>query len=110
MGQTKTGNVLADADLAAGVTATVTGFSIDGTSKVYPPGSNVTLNDPVTGVPIGTLTLAADGTYVFDPVDGYVGPVPVVNVYEKSSNGQTAISTLTLDVVPGECGAASCCA
>lgn len=102
MGQTATGSVLADANLPAGVTATVTGFSIEGTSKVYPPGSTVPLADPVTGVPIGTLTVAADGSYTFDPVDGYVGPVPTVNVYEKASNGQTAISTLTLNVVPGE--------
>ena len=102
MGQTTNGNVLDNANLPAGVTATVTGFSIEGTTKVYPPGSTVTLSDPVTGEPIGTITVRADGSYTFDPVDGYIGPVPAVNVYEQASNGQTAVSTLTLDVVPGK--------
>jgi hypothetical protein len=35
-------------------------------------------------------------------VDGYVGPAPAVNVYSKASNGQTAVSSLTIDVLPGE--------
>ena len=57
--------------------------------------------DPVTGAPIGTLTLASNGAYIFDPVDGYIGPAPAVNVYSKDSNGQTAVSSLTIDVLPG---------
>jgi hypothetical protein len=102
MGQTATGNVLANANIPAGTTAQVTGFSIAGSTKVYPAGSNVTLTDPITGEPIGTLTLAADGTYVFDPVDGYLGPTPAINVYSQTSKGTTAVSSLTLDVLPGE--------
>jgi hypothetical protein len=109
LGQTATGNVLANANLPTGVTAQVTGFSIDGSTKVYPPGSNVTLTDPVTGLPIGTLIVSTDGSYTFDPVDGYLGPTPAINVYTKASNGQTAVSSLTLDVVPSERGSRLTC-
>ena len=103
-GQTATGNVLANANLPTGVTAQVTGFSIAGSTQVYPAGSNVELTDPITGQPIGTLVIAADGSYTFDPVDGYLGPTPAVNVYSKASSGQTAVSSLTLDVLPGKPG------
>ena len=101
MGQNATGNVLNNANVPAGTTAQVTGFSIAGSTQVYPAGSTVPLTDPVTGAPIGTLTLASNGAYIFDPVDGYIGPAPAVNVYSKDSNGQTAVSSLTIDVLPG---------
>jgi hypothetical protein len=102
LGQTATGNMLTNANLPTGVTAQVTGFSVAGSTKVYPPGSNVTLTDPLTGQPIGTLVISASGAYTFDPVDGYLGPTPAINVYSKASNGQTAVSSLTVDVLPGE--------
>jgi hypothetical protein len=94
------GNVLTNANIPAGTTATVTGFSIAGTTQVYPPGSNVTLTDPLTGEPIGTLVMSSTGAYTFDPVPGYVGPTPAINVYSKDTNGQTAVSSLTIDVLP----------
>ncbi len=102
LGQTATGNVLANANIPAGTTAEVTGFSIAGSTKLYPAGSNIALTDPVTGEAIGTLTISASGAYTFDPVDGYLGPTPAINVYSKASNGQTSVSSLTFDVVPGE--------
>ena len=102
LGQTATGNVLANANIPAGTTAEVTGFSIAGSTKLYPAGSNIALTDPVTGEAIGTLAISASGAYTFDPVDGYLGPTPAINVYSKASNGQTSVSSLTLDVVPGE--------
>jgi CshA-type fibril repeat protein len=102
MGQNATGNVLANANVPSGQTAQVTGFSIAGSTTVYPAGSTVTLTDPLTGEPIGTLTISASGAYTFDPVDGYVGPTPAVNVYSKTSTGTTAVSSLTLDVLPGD--------
>jgi hypothetical protein len=102
MDQTHTGNVLTNDSLPPGTTATVTGISIAGSSTIYPAGSNVTLNDPINGLPIATLVVSPNGTYVFDPVDGYAGPVPIVNVYERTNTGLTAVSALTLDVLPGQ--------
>ena len=102
MGTPVSGNVLATANIPAGTTAQVTGFSVAGTTQVYPPGSNVTLTDPVTGAPIGTLVLQSSGAYTFDPVPGYVGPTPAINVYSKASNGVTDVSSLAIDVLPSE--------
>jgi hypothetical protein len=102
MGVNATGNALSNANLPSGTTAAVTGFSVAGTTQVLSPGSTVTLSDPQTSQPIGTLTLASSGAYVFDPVDGFVGSAPAVNVYSRASNSQTAVSSLTIDVLPGE--------
>ena len=102
MGQTATGNVFINANLPAGTTAIVTGISIAGTTVVAPPTATpITLNDPVTGVPMGTFTIQANGDFIFEPVSGFVGPAPAIDIYTKASNGQTAFSSLTLDVVPG---------
>ena len=106
MGQTLNGNALANANVPSGQTAQVTGYSIAGSTQVYPAGSNVTLTDPLSGQPIGTLVISASGAYTFDPVDGYVGPTPAINVYSRTSAG-TAVSSLTIDVLPGECPIAS---
>ena len=102
MDQPVSGNVLATANIPTGTTAQVTGFSVAGSTQVYPAGSNVTLNDPVTGEPIGTLVLKSGGDYTFAPVPGYVGPTPAVNVYSRNSNGVTDVSSLTIDVLPSE--------
>ena len=103
MGTPVSANVLSTANIPTGTTAQVTGFSIAGSTQVYPPGSNVTLNDPVTGEPIGTLVLQSNGAYTFEPVPGYVGPTPAINVYSRNSNGVTDVSSLTIDVLPGRC-------
>ena len=96
--QPVTGNVLSNANIPQGTTASVTGFSIAGSTQVYPPGSNVTLTDPLTGEPVGTLVMSSSGAYSFDPVPGYMGPTPAINVYSRDTNGQTAVSSLTVDV------------
>ena len=101
MGTPVSSNVLVTANIPSGTTAQVTGFSVAGSPQVYPAGSNVTLDDPVTGEPIGTLVLSSNGDYTFDPVPGYVGPTPAINVYSKNSNGVTDVSSLTIDVLPG---------
>ena len=41
---------------------------------------------------VGTLTIAANGDYVFDPVDNWNGSVPVVT-YTLSDGAATATST-----------------
>jgi hypothetical protein len=103
MGQSLAGNVLSNANVPSGQTASVTGFTVAGSSQVYTPGSTpVTLYSPTTREPIGTLTIAPNGAYTFDPVDGYMGPVPAINIYTQSSDGQKAVSGLTIDVVARE--------
>jgi hypothetical protein len=104
MGQTLTGNALANANLPSGQAALVTGFSMAGSTKVYTAGSSVTLNDPLTGQPIGTITVSPSGAYTFDPVDGFVGPTPAINLYSKTADGSaSAVSSLTIDVLASEC-------
>ena len=113
MGQTLMGNMLSNANVPAGQTATVTGFTVAGSSQVNTPGSGpVTLMSPTTGKPIGTLTMAANGAYTFDPVDGYMGPAPAISVYSQTSGGLKTVSGLTIDVVARKCrpGAELCCA
>lgn len=93
------GNLLDNTQLPAGTTASVTSFTLAGSSTVYTPGPTpVTLTDPVTGEPIGTLAVSPNGTYVFTPAPGYVGDVPLVSYTVRSSNGQTVSSALTLSV------------
>jgi hypothetical protein len=102
MGQSANGNLLGNANIPSGTTAQVTGFSIAGTTQVFPPGSKTPLNDPQTGLPMGTLTVAANGAYTFDPVDDYIGPSPAITIYSATPSGQTAVSSITFDVLPGE--------
>lgn len=101
MGQTVDGNVLDNANVPAGQAATVTGFMVAGSSQMYTPGSG-TLNSPTTYQPIGTLTVASNGDYAFDPVEGYMGPVPAINIYSKTSGGLKTVSGLTIDMVARE--------
>ncbi|HEY9239154.1 MAG TPA: Ig-like domain-containing protein [Burkholderiaceae bacterium] len=48
---------------------------------------------------IGTLTIQADGAYLFVPVADYHGPVPVA-AYTVSDGTSASTSTLTLNVTP----------
>jgi CshA-type fibril repeat protein len=99
-GEPATGNVLDNADLPTGTTASVTGFSVPGTDTVYPAGSTAPVVDPATGVVTGTVSVKPDGTYLFTPAPGYVGPVPTVDVLVTSSDGQSVEVPLTVTVNP----------
>lgn len=68
----------------------VTHFKIDGTT--YSAGSTAT----VTGV--GTLTVNADGTISFDPVDNYIGPVPNVTYSRLGSDTLEYWANLTITI------------
>jgi hypothetical protein len=48
----------------------------------------------------GTMQVSPDGTYVFTPAPGYVGPVPTVDVLVASSDGQSVEVPLTVGVNP----------
>jgi hypothetical protein len=101
------GNVLDDAKPSPGTTVTVTSFSVQGLPNVYTPGTPVTLRHPVTNVTTGTLLLSPSGNYTFTPAPGYVGPAPAVTYTVRSSDGQTDVSALNIDVLPG--GSACAC-
>lgn len=106
-GQPATGNVLDGANVPGGSTATVTGFSVAGSAQIIPAGPTASpVTAPTTGLTIGNLTIRADGTYTFTPVAGFVGSAPAVNVFIQGPNGQTAVSTLTLDVLARTYGGA----
>jgi len=88
---TLNGDVLANDTDADGDTLVVTDFEVDG--QTYQPG------DPAVIPGVGTITINADGTYTFDPVPGYSGPVPEVN-YTISDGTATDDGTLDIEVVP----------
>ena len=83
------GNLLNNDTDVDGPTLSVTGFSVLGTS--HAPGSTVNLPG------IGSLVVAADGSYTFTPAPNYNGSVPTVG-YTVSDGSLTSASTLTLSV------------
>lgn len=84
-----TGNVLTNDDDADGDALVVTGFMVGGTG--HAAGDTAVLPG------IGTITLAADGGYVFTPAADFNGPVPVIT-YTVSDGQATSTATLTLTV------------
>lgn len=104
MGQSISGNLLSNAKIPPGVKANVTGFIVQGSSQVIKPGgAPVTLDDLRSGQPMGKLTIKSDGSYVFEPAPGFTGAAPAVSLYLQSSDKQTTISALALEVLPSEC-------
>jgi hypothetical protein len=97
-GEPATGNVLDNADVPPGTTASVTGFSLPGSDTIYPPGATVPVVSPTTGLVTGTMSVNADGSYIFTPAPGYVGDVPPVTVTVASSDGQSVQVPLSVTV------------
>ncbi len=65
---------------------------------------NLPLGTPTTvygddGSEAGTMTLNVDGTYTFEPKDGYTGDVPFTYV-AQNANGRTDSATLDIKVIP----------
>ncbi len=83
------GNLLANDRDVDGPALSVTGFSIAGTT--YAPGTTVNLPG------IGSLLVAANGSFTFTPAPNYNGAVPSVG-YTVSDGSLTSASTLTLSV------------
>lgn len=106
MGVPISGNLLGSAFVPLNTTVGVTHFSVAGSGKAFTPGPDpVTLTSPVTGQSVGVLVIQADGSYTFTPTPGHVGPVPAISVSTRSSDGQVAVSALTLDVTNRELSA-----
>ncbi|MBB5639363.1 putative repeat protein (TIGR01451 family)/gliding motility-associated-like protein [Pedobacter cryoconitis] len=72
----------------------VSTFTIAGTT------GNQTTGNPVVIAGTGTITINTDGSYIFIPAPDYNGPVPVITYTVIDGKGGSAISTLTLTVIP----------
>lgn len=102
-GQRVGGNVLDNASVPPGSKATVVSFSVAGSNQALSPSSGPDIvTDPTTGKAAGTLALQPDGTFTFTPVLSFSGPVPLVSLNIRSSDGQTVTSSLSIIVQPGE--------
>ena len=91
-GTVASGNVLDNSSDVDGGTPVVTGFTVGETN--YAAGATATFDG------VGTLTIGANGAYVFTPVANYNGPVPVATYTVSDGNGGTDTSTLTIAVTP----------
>jgi CshA-type fibril repeat protein len=98
-GQPASGNILEDAVVPPGTTASITAIKVPGSDTPVAPGSApVALVDPTTGAVAGTLAVKPDGTLTFTPAPGYTGPVPPVTVTVTSTDGQSRDVPLSLTV------------
>ncbi len=81
--------VLANDTDPDGDTLQVISFNINGVN--HPPGI------PVTIPGVGTFILNANGSYTFNPVNGFTGTVPVIT-YTVNDGTSSATATLTITV------------
>ncbi|WP_448645075.1 Ig-like domain-containing protein [Pseudomonas mediterranea] len=91
-GNPASGNVLPNDTDPEGNALSVSGFTIAGVSGSFNPGDTAT----ITGV--GTLTLNADGSYLFTPTSTYHGDVPVLTYSISDGVGGSDSADLTLRV------------
>lgn len=92
------GNVLANA-LSSAAAVRVARIRVPGIAKPYSPGPTpLTITDPASGQPAGSLVMLANGTYSFTPAPGFVGPVPAVSYDLATPDGRSGTSTLRLSV------------
>ncbi|WP_223533220.1 beta strand repeat-containing protein, partial [Pseudomonas sp. BF-R-30] len=87
----------------------VTGSVLTGTSSVDGPVSvvNFTIGETTyaagstaTIANVGSLVIAANGTYTFTPAENYNGSVPTVSYTVTDGSGSNVTSTLTINVTP----------
>ncbi|MCR9140300.1 MAG: Ig-like domain-containing protein [Alphaproteobacteria bacterium] len=73
----------------------VASFKVAGDDTSYAAGATATISG------VGTLTIAADGSVNFDPVDDYIGRVPTVTYTRTGSDSQsyTAILNIAIDAI-----------
>ncbi|MDE1168681.1 MAG: retention module-containing protein [Pseudomonas sp.] len=85
------------------------GSVLDGTSSVDGPVSVVNFTvggvtykagETVTNATIGSLTIAADGSYTFTPAPNWNGTVPTVTYTVTDGSGDNVTSTLNISVTP----------
>lgn len=100
-------NVLDNAVVPAGTTARVVGFSVAGSSVVYPTGAqSVAVTDPITGKVAGMVVMQPSGVTAFTPAAAYTGQVPAIIYTVEGSDGQISPGALSACVLPGMVGRA----
>jgi CshA-type fibril repeat protein/VCBS repeat-containing protein len=92
-------------DVSAGSGLLAGASDIDGTpvtvSDFTVPGLGSFAAGQTASIPgAGELTIRADGSYTFTPVENYDGPVPVVTYTISDGAGGTDTGTLTLSITP----------
>ncbi|WP_216916651.1 MULTISPECIES: Ig-like domain-containing protein, partial [unclassified Synechococcus] len=90
---TTTGNLLAGTTSPDGPVS-IASFSIAGQSGPF------TLGSPVTIAGVGSLSIAANGSYAFTPAANYNGPVPLVTYAVTDGSGANDTSSLAITVTP----------
>ncbi len=86
-----------DSNGSNGVTlGNITQFQVDGAASAVTAGTQTS----IAGV--GLLTINADGTFVFDPVDNYTGPVPVIRYDRLGSDNVVYSAYLTISIQAGD--------
>jgi large repetitive protein len=78
----------------AGDAQQITSFTVAGDNTVYTAGQTAVIPG------VGSLTINADGSYSFVPVNGYNGSIPVASYTATDLNGQTSSASLTLSFEP----------
>ncbi|WP_223504915.1 cadherin-like domain-containing protein, partial [Pseudomonas sp. BF-R-24] len=88
-----TGSVLTGTSSVDGPVSVVN-FTIDGVAGTFTAGQTATIAN------VGTLVIAANGTYTFTPAENYNGSVPTVSYTVTDGSGSNVTSTLTISVTP----------
>lgn len=102
MGQPLSGSLLANAYVPDGDVASVTGFTVQGSSQLaLPDGQPVELRNVYTGKVVGRIAMRVNGSYTFDPVPGFVGGAPPITTFLATSTRKSTVSSLSLEVLPG---------
>jgi VCBS repeat-containing protein len=86
------GNVLGNDHDPDGDRLTVHGYTVAGLNGAFAAGDSVVIAD------VGTITLNADGSYVFVAADRYFGNVPVVTYQIVDGEGGSASAELRIGV------------
>lgn len=96
-------DVLANAAVPAGTTASVTGFTYPGSPTVFAAGPlEMPVVDPMSGKTAGLFKVLRNGTATYIPAAGFTGQVPAITYFVESSDGQTSPGVLAPVTPDGE--------
>lgn len=85
-----------DSDVDVPTTLSISGYVIAGN-----PGAGTPIIGSAFNIPtVGAITINADGSYTFVPVNNFNGAVPVITYTLSDGNGGTATASLTINYTP----------